>query len=119
MTAEAPEEVGDRYRAVRRRLDTACREAGRSPDEVVLVGASKRQSIDRLQAAWEAGLRVSWADLDSRDVQGGEQVNFGVAVNYYRRQNLRVMMNLLRFNAKSIAGSDKGWILQARVQYNR
>ena len=58
MTAEAPEEVGDRYRAVRQRLDTACRDAGRSPDEVVLVGASKRQSIDRLQAAWEAGLRV-------------------------------------------------------------
>ena len=58
MTAEAPGGVGDRYRAVCERLDAACRAAGRSPDEVVLVGASKRQSIERLQAAWQAGLRV-------------------------------------------------------------
>ena len=82
-------------------------------------GQFVRPTIESGSHAWEAGLRVSWADLDSRDVQGGEQVNFGVAVNYYRQQNLRVMMNLLRFNAKSVAGNDKGWILQARVQYNR
>jgi len=58
VTAAAPDDVGDRYRAVRERLATACRDAGRSPDEVVLVGACKRQSIERLRAAWEAGLRV-------------------------------------------------------------
>lgn len=58
MTTEAPDEVGDRYRTVRERLDAACRAAGRSPEEVVLVGASKRQSIERLRAAWQAGLRV-------------------------------------------------------------
>ncbi len=55
---EAPDAVGRRYREVRARLDAACREAGRSPDDVVLVGASKRQPIERLRAAWEAGLRV-------------------------------------------------------------
>ena len=58
VTAEAPEAVGDRYRAVRARLDAACRDAGRSPADVVLVGASKRQPIERLHAACEAGLRV-------------------------------------------------------------
>ena len=55
---QAPGAVGDRYRAVRARLDAACREAGRSPADVVLVGASKRQPIARLRDAWEAGLRV-------------------------------------------------------------
>ncbi len=58
MTAGAAETVGNRYRAVRERLDAACHDAGRAPDEVVLVGASKRQSIERMRAAWEAGLRV-------------------------------------------------------------
>ena len=58
MTAEEPGRVAERYREVRRRLDAACRAAGRSPEEVVLVGASKRQPIDRLEAAWRAGLRV-------------------------------------------------------------
>jgi pyridoxal phosphate enzyme (YggS family) len=58
VTAEAPGNVGDRYRAVQQRLARACQKAGRSPDEVVLVGASKRQSMERLLAAWQAGLRV-------------------------------------------------------------
>ena len=58
MTSEAPEAVGDRYRAVRARLEAACRAAGRDPGEVVLVGASKRQSLERMHAAFAAGLRV-------------------------------------------------------------
>lgn len=35
----------------------ACERAGRSPDEVTLLGASKRQPIEVLEAAYEAGLR--------------------------------------------------------------
>ena len=58
MTPEAPAAVSDRYQAVRERLDAACREAGRAADDVVLVGASKRQSIERMRTAWQAGLRV-------------------------------------------------------------
>ena len=58
MTSKAPEAVGDRYRAVRARLEAACRAAGRDPGEVVLVGASKRQSLERMRAAFAAGLRV-------------------------------------------------------------
>jgi pyridoxal phosphate enzyme (YggS family) len=54
----APATVNDRYRSVRERVDAACHDAGRSPADVVLVGASKRQSIERMRAAWEAGLRV-------------------------------------------------------------
>ena len=58
MTEETPVDVAERYRAVRRRLEEACRGAGRSSEEVVLLGASKRQSIERMRAAWDAGLRV-------------------------------------------------------------
>ncbi|HVS15252.1 MAG TPA: YggS family pyridoxal phosphate-dependent enzyme [Thermoanaerobaculia bacterium] len=39
------------------RIGAACARAGREPGEVVLVGASKRQSLDRMRAAYDAGLR--------------------------------------------------------------
>lgn len=63
MTPESSEAVAGRYRAVRERLEAACREAGRAPEEVVLVGASKRQPLARLEAAWRAGLRVFGENL--------------------------------------------------------
>lgn len=69
--------------------------------------------------AWEVGLRASWVGLNDRDVRGGEQVNFGAALNYYRRHDLRFMLNLLRFRTCAVAGDDRGWILQARIQFNR
>jgi phosphate-selective porin len=69
--------------------------------------------------AWEIGLRASWVDLNNRDIHGGEQINFGAALNYYRRPDLRFMLNLLRFRTDSVAGDDRGWILQGRVQFNR
>jgi phosphate-selective porin OprO/OprP len=81
-------------------------------------GKFVRPTIDDGSHAWEAGLRVSWVDLTSRDARGGEQVNYGAALNYYWRQNLRVMVNLLRYDTDAVAGDHKGWILQTRIQYN-
>lgn len=40
------------------RIDEACRRCGRRREEVTLVGVSKGQPIEKLQAAYEAGLRV-------------------------------------------------------------
>ncbi len=51
-------DVRDRVDDVRDRINAAARRAGREPSQVTLVGASKRQSLDRLQSAWEAGVRV-------------------------------------------------------------
>ncbi len=51
-------DVAARYRQIRRRIDDACARAGRHPGEVVLVGASKRQSLERMRAALAAGLTV-------------------------------------------------------------
>jgi phosphate-selective porin OprO/OprP len=82
-------------------------------------GKFVRPQIEPGARAWEIGLRASWVDLNDREVLGGEQVNVGAALNYYRRPDLRFMVNLLRFRTDSVAGDDRGWVLQARVQFNR
>ena len=82
-------------------------------------GKFVRPSLESGARAWEVGVRASWVDLNDRDVRGGEQWNFGAALNYYRRPNLRFMLNLLRFRTDSVAGDDRGWILQTRVQFSR
>ncbi|MDO5506667.1 MAG: YggS family pyridoxal phosphate-dependent enzyme [Pseudoxanthomonas suwonensis] len=51
------EGIRERLRAVRERIDTACRSAGRDPGEVRLLPVSKTVSETRLRAAWVAGCR--------------------------------------------------------------
>ena len=58
LPEELRQDVRQRVAAIRDRIDAACRRCGRKPSEVTLVGASKLQPVERLQAAWEAGLRV-------------------------------------------------------------
>ena len=82
-------------------------------------GKFVRPSLEPGARAWEVGVRASWVDLNDRDVRGGEQLNVGAALNYYPRPNLRFMLNLLRFRTDSVAGDDRGWILQTRVQFSR
>lgn len=50
--------VNDRFASIQTRVAAACERAGRDRGEVTLLGASKRQPIERMQAAWDAGLRV-------------------------------------------------------------
>jgi len=82
-------------------------------------GKFVRPQLEPGTRAWEIGLRASWVDLNDRDVRGGEQLNVGAALNYYRRPDLRFMLNLLHVRTDSVAGDYRGWILQARVQFNR
>lgn len=51
-------DVAERYLQITRRIEEACRRAGRRPEEIVLVGASKTQPAAVLAEAWRAGLRV-------------------------------------------------------------
>jgi pyridoxal phosphate enzyme (YggS family) len=69
---ESPEAVGDagagvgeRLAALRARIAAAARRAGRAPESVGLVGAVKRQPLERVAAAVRAGLR----DLGENYVQ--------------------------------------------------
>lgn len=48
----------ERVRDIRRRIEAAALRSGRSPESVTLVGASKRQSLERMLAASAAGVRV-------------------------------------------------------------
>ena len=57
MTAVA-EDVAARIASVRERIDRAASRARRDPEEIVLVGAAKRQPPERLRAARKAGLEV-------------------------------------------------------------
>jgi len=65
IPAEVLDDVAGRVAAVRARIAAACEQAGRAPDDVVLVGASKRQSPERIAAAVVAGVR----DLGENYVQ--------------------------------------------------
>jgi pyridoxal phosphate enzyme (YggS family) len=51
-------DVAARVRAIRERIVAACAAAGRDPESVTLVAASKSQPVERLRAAWEAGVRT-------------------------------------------------------------
>lgn len=50
--------VKGQLEAIRNKISAACRLAGRDPSDVVLVGASKRQPIGAIQAAWDQGLKI-------------------------------------------------------------
>jgi phosphate-selective porin OprO/OprP len=81
-------------------------------------GKFVRPRIEKGSQAWEVGFRSSWVDLNDEDVRGGEQWNLGLALNYYYRQNIRVMFNVIRYDAERDEGDEDGWIAQARIQYN-
>ncbi len=48
--------IADNLARLRERIAAACDRAGRSPDEILLVGASKQVPPDRIQEALDAGL---------------------------------------------------------------
>lgn len=50
--------VAERLTGIRERMAAACRRAGRSVDEVTLVGAAKRQPLEKLAEARDAGLTI-------------------------------------------------------------
>jgi PLP dependent protein len=58
MQKRKPDPLGERLGEIRERIAAACARAGRRPEEVTLVGASKTQPPERLAAAFAAGLRV-------------------------------------------------------------
>jgi len=58
-------DVAARLAALRARIDAAARRAGRDPAQVRLVGAAKKQPVERVAAAIRAGLR----DLGENYVQ--------------------------------------------------
>ncbi|MCF7936094.1 MAG: YggS family pyridoxal phosphate-dependent enzyme [Synergistales bacterium] len=50
--------VPERVEWVRERIDLACERCGRHREEITVVAASKYQSMERMQAVAEAGIRI-------------------------------------------------------------
>jgi len=58
LPASILEESRERYAQVEGRIARAAARAGRSPDEITLVGVAKKQPVERILAAVAAGVRV-------------------------------------------------------------
>jgi pyridoxal phosphate enzyme (YggS family) len=58
LPAPILEEARQRYAQVEGRIARAAARAGRSPDEITLVGVAKKQPVERILAAIAAGVRV-------------------------------------------------------------
>ncbi|MEM9592888.1 MAG: YggS family pyridoxal phosphate-dependent enzyme [Acidobacteriota bacterium] len=52
-----PDTLSGRLERIRGRIESACRRAGRDPDEVTLIAVSKRQPLTKLREALDAGHR--------------------------------------------------------------
>jgi hypothetical protein len=50
--------VGDRLKEIEERMGTACRRAGRAPQEVSLVAVTKTVPVERIQEAVDAGIKL-------------------------------------------------------------
>ena len=50
--------INDNVAAIRRRISQAAARSGRSPDSITLMAVSKTVELERIQQAYEAGIRV-------------------------------------------------------------
>ena len=53
LTTSSP--IEDRYTIIRQRIESAAKQAGRTPSDVTLVAVSKRQPVDAIQALLDLG----------------------------------------------------------------
>jgi pyridoxal phosphate enzyme (YggS family) len=51
-------DIAKRLKNIRHRIDSVTKQAGKSPDQITLVGVSKKQPDKRIEAALNAGLRI-------------------------------------------------------------
>ncbi|MDJ0848506.1 MAG: porin [Myxococcota bacterium] len=70
--------------------------------------------------AFEVATRYAWIDLNDRDVSGGRQGVFTLALNWYLNPAIRVLFNWSRIvNARNLLVDADGLnTLQGRVQFN-
>ena len=58
MTEQEKQVLADRIQSVQERIARAAERTGRSPDDIILVAASKMNDAERVRAAIAAGIRV-------------------------------------------------------------
>ena len=70
--------VAERLAGVRNDIEKACAAAGRDSGEVVLVGACKRQPLDRLMEAHRAGLRAFGENIVQEAISHRSELPSGI-----------------------------------------
>ena len=70
--------VTERLRSIERRIAAACERAGRSTADVRLVGACKRQPIERIREALAAGLSVLGENIVQEAARHAQELPEGV-----------------------------------------
>ena len=63
--------------------------------------------------AWELAARVSYLDLNDREIRGGVLADYALGVNWYLEPHMRVMANLVHADRRGIGRSN---IFQLRFQ---
>jgi phosphate-selective porin OprO/OprP len=70
--------------------------------------------------AWELGLRLSYLDLNSKDIKGGKEGNLTLGVNWYLNRKTRFMFNYVhaevRDRAEPLIDNGRANIFQMRFQ---
>lgn len=81
-------------------------------------GAFGRVKPVAASGAWELALRYSSMDLNDGTVQGGEEDNVTVGVNYYATSHVRFMANYVFVDSSRGGIDDDPGIFQVRAQIN-
>lgn len=68
--------------------------------------------------AWELGLRWSRLDLNDGAIQGGEEENLTLGVNFYVNPQLRFMLNYISVDAEMVGITEKPDIVQLRASFD-
>ena len=67
-------------------------------------------------SAWEIAARVSNIDLDHLDVEGGQETNATIGLNWSPKPNVRLMANYVHVNSERRGRKDRPVILLMRLQ---
>jgi phosphate-selective porin OprO/OprP len=76
---------------------------------------------ERKWGAWEIGFRHSFVDLNDKSIEGGKERNFTLAINWYFKSNMRVMLNYIRADVEDrdnnrVVDDGSADIFQMRLQ---
>lgn len=123
--------AAERIAAIEARIAAACRAAGRPRRDVTLVAVSKRQPVERLQAAYQAGLRDFGENyvqaLDERRRLLGGDVRWHlighVQTNKAKRASLASLVHTVDSErlaqALGKAASERGATLEVLIEVNQ
>ena len=67
------------------------------------------------KGAFEIAFRVSYLDLDDKEINGGRITDLTLGLNWYATRNARVLLNVIRSDATLL--EDPVWIAQVRLQW--